>query len=155
MTYYGKVQSDGTLAGGDEPFFDVHICKKHGKRRPVGKGIVFLLAPDAFFDTLTSRQAIRRLTVSARRQFPGVRVHPLPIADGGPGTVDAILTAAHAVERSIHIQGPQGAKRDARYAVLRGDTAVIEMPECFLPAFGQEGLCSSFGMGGTHPPRAG
>jgi len=148
LTYFGRVQGDGCLLGGDEPFFDVHLCKRHGKRRPVGKGIVFLLAPGAFFNTLTSRQAIRRLTLSARKQFPGVRVHPMPITDGGPGTVDAILAAANGTGRLVQIQGPQGAKRDARYAVLRGNTALIEMPDCFSPAGAQgEGLCSSFGIG--------
>ena len=35
LTYYGKVQSDCSLSGGQEPLFDVRICKTRGKRRPV------------------------------------------------------------------------------------------------------------------------
>lgn len=148
LTYYGKVQSDGALSGGDEPLFDVRICKKRGKRRPVGKGIVFLLAPDAFFNFLSSKQAIRRLTLAARRQIPGVRVLPLPIANGGPGTVDAILTARNGTMRKVQITGPQGEKQEAAYAVFGGRTAVVEMPEVFCGSVPpDQKLHSSFGMG--------
>lgn len=148
LTYYGKVQSDCSLSGGKEPLFDVRICKTRGKRRPVGKGIVFLLAPDAFFHALSSKQAIRRLTLAARKQIPGVRVLPLPIANGGPGTVDAILMARTGTIRKVQITGPQGQKQEASYAVLGGDTAMIEMPESFCAKAGTEDtLFSSFGIG--------
>ncbi|HWR22137.1 MAG TPA: glycerate kinase [Feifaniaceae bacterium] len=147
LTYYGKVQGDGSLSGGEEPLFDVCICKKRGKRRPVGKGIVFLLAPDAFYPSLSSKQAIRRLTLAARKQIPGVRVLPLPIADGRPGTVDAILTARNGTMRRVQITGPQGEKREACYAVFGGRTAVIEMPESFCGPIPSRELHSSFGMG--------
>ncbi len=147
LTYYGKVQRDGSLSGGEEPLFDVRICKKRGKRRPVGKGIVFLLAPDSFFSYLSSKQAIRRLTLAARRQIPGVRVLPLPIANGGPGTVDAILMARNGTMRKVHITGPTGEKMEALYAVLGGRTAVIEMPEAFCGTMSDDKLYSSFGMG--------
>ncbi len=146
LTYYGKVQSDGALSGGDEPLFDLRICKKRGRRRPVGKGIVFLLAPDSFFHFLSSKQAIRRLTLAARRQIPGVRILPLPIANGGPGTVDAILMARNGTMRKVQITGPQGGKQEASYAVLGGRTAVIEMPEAFCGVTDGR-LHSSFGMG--------
>lgn len=148
LTYYGKIQRDGTLSGGEEPLFGVRVCKTRGKRRPVGKGIVFLLAPDAFRGTLTSGQAIRRLTLAARKHFTGVRVLPLPIANGGAGTVDALLTACNGTGRIVQIRGPQDEKIEARYAVLRGSTAVIEMPEAFAAQGVPQGVhCSSFGMG--------
>ena len=148
LTYYGKIQRDGTLSGGEEPLFGVRVCKTRGKRRPVGKGIVFLLAPDAFRGTFTSRQAIRRLTLAARKHFTGVRVLPLPIANGGPGTVDALLTACNGTGRTVQIRGPQDEKIQARYAVLRGSTAVIEMPEAFAAHNAPQGAhCSSFGIG--------
>lgn len=148
LTFYGRIQRDGTLHGGDEDLFGVHVCKKRGKRRPVGKGIVFLLAPDAFSNVFTSKQVIRRLTLAARKHFTGVRVLPLPIANGGAGTVDALLSACNGTGRTVQIQGPQGEKTQARYAVLRGSTAVIEMPGVFVKNDeAQDCGCSSFGIG--------
>lgn len=147
LTYYGRIQRDGTLYGGDADLFGIRVCKKRGKRRPVGKGIVFLLAPDAFGGALTSKQAIRRLTLAARKHFTGVRILPLPIANGGEGTVDAVLTACNGTGRTVQIQGPRGGKTQARYAVLHGSTALIEMPGAFAAQEGMAGDCSSFGIG--------
>lgn len=147
LTYYGRIQRDGTLHGGDADLFGIRVCKKRGKRRPAGKGIVFLLAPDAFGGALTSKQAIRRLTLAARKYFTGVRILPLPIANGGEGTVDAILTASNGTGRTVQIQDPRGVKTQARYAVLRGSTALMEMPGAFAIHEGTVGDCSSFGIG--------
>lgn len=149
LTFYGKVQSDGWIAGGDEAV-EVRVGKKRGKRRPVGSGIVFLLAPDNYSDVLTSKQAIRRLTIAARNIFPGVRILPLPMANGGVGTVDAVLTACSGIRRTVSIKGPYGEQIAAHYAVLRGKTAVIETPETFSACGAegaQQGYRSSFGLG--------
>ncbi len=147
LAFFGKVQRDGTLFGGEQPFFDVRVCKKRGKRKPMGKGIVFLLAPNTYRGSLSSKQAIRRLTLAARRHFPGVRVLPLPIVNGGPGTVDALLTACSGTARTVRIQSPNSCELDARYAVLRGSVAVIEMPAVFCAQVAREVNCSSFGIG--------
>lgn len=129
LTYYGKVQRDGSITGGDAPFFDIRVCKEHGRRRPVGKGITFMLAPEAIGGALTSRQVIRRMTIAARRHFVGVRILPLPLTDqDGNGMVDAVLTACSGTGRSIKVQDGAGGELDGRYAVLRGSTAVIEAP---------------------------
>jgi len=147
LTFYGRIQRDGTLFGGEEPFFDVRVCKKRGKRKPMGKGIVFLLSPGTYRGLLSSKQAIRRLTLAARRHFPGVRILPLPIVNGGPGTVDALLTACNGIARTVRIKSPGGSELDARYAVLRGSVAVIEMPAVFCAQVAKEVNCSSFGIG--------
>jgi hypothetical protein len=96
----------------------------------VGKGSYSCSRPTPFAARLLG-QAIRRLTLAARKHFTGVRVLPLPIANGGAGTVDALLTACNGTGRTVQIRGPQDEKIEARYAVLRGSTAVIEMPEAF------------------------
>lgn len=151
LTFYGKVQSDGSLTGGDEPL-GVLVCKKRGKRRPVGKGIVFLLAPGAYGEFLTSKKALRRLTIAARKNFKGVRILPLPIADGGPGTVDALLTACNGIRRTVQVKGPDGSAVQAHYAVLKGKAAVIEMPAAYAEEYSPEDQSSSayftsFGLG--------
>jgi glycerate kinase len=63
-----------------------------------------------------------------RAVFPGAEVVKVPIADGGEGTVEALVvaTGGRAVETEVH--GPLGEPVRARWGVLGdGATAVIEM----------------------------
>ncbi len=129
LTYYGTVQPNGTIRGGEGDCFGLVVPRKHGKRRPVGKGIKILLAPDSFKGTLSSTDAIKRLTFAARRHFPGCKIVPLPIADGGEGTVKALVTACDGAYRKAQVTGPLGENVNAIYGVLHGKTAVIEMAE--------------------------
>ena len=53
----------------------------------------FLFASDSFKGSLTSAQTIELLTKAARRIFPDCECCGIPVADGGEGTVDAIVSA--------------------------------------------------------------
>ena len=54
----------------------------------------FLFASDSFKGTLSSTEISDLLEISAFRHFPGCSCVKVPIADGGEGTVDAIMRAA-------------------------------------------------------------
>lgn len=127
LDFFGEVKWDGTLKGGNKEIFGLMVPKKHGKRRPVGKNIKMVLAPDSFKGSIGSSEAIKRLTLAARRHFPGVRIVPVPIADGGEGTVEALVTAASGSYRFCEATSPMGRRIKARYGVLYGKTAIIEM----------------------------
>lgn len=86
-----------------------------------------LFASDSFKGTLSSEQIIRLLSHSASRIFPGCEIIGVPVADGGEGTVDAVLAAAGGEKRTVSVHGPLMEKREAGYGVLQGDRAVIEM----------------------------
>ncbi len=128
LTNFGRVQRGGGLLEGDAPLFGVTIHKRRGKRRPVGKGIRFLLAPEEFGPELNSNEVVKRLTVAARRQFPGVRILPLPITCGGPGTVASLLSGCDGAARTVTVMSlsGEGEKTVARYGVLMGTLAVLE-----------------------------
>ncbi len=51
----------------------------------------------------------------------------IPLADGGEGTLDALLDARGGVRRQARVIGPLGEPVDAEYGVLPDGTAVIEM----------------------------
>ncbi|MDQ1534608.1 MAG: glycerate 2-kinase [Actinomycetota bacterium] len=51
----------------------------------------------------------------------------LPLADGGEGTLDALLDAVGGSRRSTTVTGPLGDRVDAEWAMLRGGVAVVEM----------------------------
>jgi len=60
--------------------------------------------------------------------FPGAVVVKVPIADGGEGTVAALLDATGGRPRTTRVRGPLGAPVDATWGLLGdGQTAVIEM----------------------------
>ena len=53
----------------------------------------FLFASDSFKGSLTSAQTIELLTKAARQVFPDCECCGIPVADGGEGTVDAVIAA--------------------------------------------------------------
>lgn len=151
LDYYGKVKRDGYLAGGERGIFGLAVPKKHGKKRPVGKGIRILLAPDSFKGSLSSMQILRLLTTAARRYFPGAKIMPVAVADGGEGTLDAIM-ARGGEYHSATVSDPLGRRITAQYGVLEGRTAVIEAAQAIgLPLLTPDErnpfLTSSFGVG--------
>lgn len=84
-----------------------------------------VIAPDKFKGSLTADEVVDILARSLTTAVPGIEIVSRPIADGGEGTVDTVLTLGYpAVHATVH--GPLGAPVLARYA-MREHTAVIEM----------------------------
>ena len=87
----------------------------------------FIFAPDSFKGSLSSAQCIQILTQSARERFPGCETVGIPMADGGEGTIDAILSAREGIRLSKQVHGPLGQPVQASYGLLRDGMAIIEM----------------------------
>ena len=66
----------------------------------------FLFASDSFKGTLSSEQIIHLLNESANKIFPGCETMGVPIADGGEGTVDAVIAVTKGEIREIPVHGP-------------------------------------------------
>jgi len=87
-----------------------------------------VIAPNAFKGSLSALDAAQAIAEGLRVATPDAELVLLPIADGGDGTVDALVAAAHGEHRSLRVRGPLGDPVDAGYGVIdRGSTAVIEM----------------------------
>jgi len=91
-----------------------------------------LVAPLEFKGTLTARQAAAAIDRGIHRARPGAETDLLPLADGGPGTVEAVLAAAGGTRVQTRVLGPLGRPTEATWALIRGPagfspTAVIEM----------------------------
>lgn len=88
----------------------------------------WLVAPQEFKGTLTAAEAAAALAEGLRRGAPGVELDVAPLADGGPGTVDALLAGVGGERVTRTVQGPLGTPVRATYGLLdSGRTAVIEM----------------------------
>ncbi|KJY43396.1 glycerate kinase [Streptomyces sp. NRRL B-1568] len=88
-----------------------------------------LIAADKFKGSLTAVEVAEHVAAGLRRVVPGVEAVPLPVADGGDGTVDAAVAAGY--ERcEVRVAGPVGEPVAAAFALERGKrTAVVEMAE--------------------------
>jgi len=87
-----------------------------------------LIAPQEFKGSLTAVEAAVVIERGVRAVFPDATIDRAPIADGGPGTVEAIVHAANGRTSIARVDGPLGAPLDARWGRIDdGRCAVIEM----------------------------
>ncbi len=91
-----------------------------------------LLAPQALKGSLTAAETAQALAQGVRAAAPDVQVIELPIADGGEGTVEAMVAATGGTIIPVTVTGPLGGPVAAFFGIL-GEagsaqrTAVIEM----------------------------
>jgi glycerate 2-kinase len=88
-----------------------------------------LIAPDKLKGSLSAGAAAECIAAGVLTVVPGARLDLCPIADGGEGTVDALLKALGGRRITRRVTGPlPEIKVDAEFALLGdGTTAVIEM----------------------------
>ena len=109
-----------------------------------------VIAPDKFKGCLGASEVAEALAQGFLAARPGLDVVCRPIADGGEGTVDAVVSAGF-TRVFVDVQGPTGQLVRASYAT-RGRVAVIEMAEASglarLPGGRRSPLlASTFGTG--------
>lgn len=86
-----------------------------------------VIAPDSFKESLSARQAAQAIAAGWRAVYPQAQIHLCPMADGGEGTVDAVLAATGGQRRELKVCGPLGQPVQAHWGWLEDGQAVIEM----------------------------
>ncbi len=86
-----------------------------------------LIASDSFKGCCTSLEAAAEFKKGILRVFPDASVNIIPIADGGEGTVSAVLSALGGELKKAAVAGPLGEEVTAAFGLLPGRKAVIEM----------------------------
>ena len=86
-----------------------------------------VIAPQEFKGSLTAVQATQAIADGLRRALPDAELVLVPMADGGPGTVEAVVTAKGGRWLKTAVRGPLGSPVEATWGIIDGDTAVIEM----------------------------
>lgn len=94
-----------------------------------------VIAPDSFKESLTALQVADAIEAGMREIWPDATYVKVPMADGGEGTVQAMIDATGGRRVGVRVTGPLGQSVDAFYGVS-GDLAVIEM----AAASGLEGV---------------
>ena len=86
-----------------------------------------LFASDSFKGTLSSRQTIELLTKAAREVFGSCECAGVLVADGGEGTIDAVIAANQGKRLQVPVHGPLMERREAYYGKLDERRAILEM----------------------------
>ncbi|HUT37652.1 MAG TPA: glycerate kinase [Planctomycetota bacterium] len=87
-----------------------------------------VIAPDSFKECLAAEAVAEAMARGVRVAAPGAEVVCVPMADGGEGTVRALVAATGGRLRQARVTGPLGEPVEAEFGLLGDGTAgVIEM----------------------------
>ena len=87
-----------------------------------------IVAPQSFKGSADAVAVASAIARGVRRAWPAAIVEEMPLADGGEGTVRALVTATRGRSRVTRVHDPLGREIDAEWGVLGdGTTAVVEM----------------------------
>jgi len=86
-----------------------------------------IVAPDSFKESLGAAEAAQAIAQGIKAVLPGAEVMLLPVADGGEGTVAALVRDGRGQVMSTEVTGPLGDPVRASWGILRDGTAVLEM----------------------------
>ncbi|MGE8490629.1 MAG: glycerate kinase, partial [Paraburkholderia nemoris] len=100
---------------------------------------VVVIAPDSFKGSLSAEQVAQAIASGIQRARPDASVRICPMADGGEGTLDAMLTSG-GERRKLSVRGAAGPMREALTGLLADGSAIIETAEIV-------GITDPVGMG--------
>lgn len=87
-----------------------------------------VVAIDSLKGSLSSLEAGRAIEEGIRRVDENTKVWVRPLADGGEGTVEALVEGMKGTYQSISVTGPLGERIDSQYGIIEETkTAIIEM----------------------------
>lgn len=87
-----------------------------------------ITAIDSFKGSMTSIEAGQAFAEGVHRVDPGTDVIVRPLADGGEGTVEALVSGMNGQLQHVMVTGPLGKPVDCAYGIIaESKTAVVEM----------------------------
>jgi len=86
-----------------------------------------ICCPDKFRGSMTAAEAAAAMSAGVRDAIPTAEVVEMPLADGGEGTLAALVRALGGVRRDAIVIGPLGCPVGAAWALLGDGTAVVEL----------------------------
>ncbi|MFQ6817512.1 MAG: glycerate kinase [Blautia sp.] len=87
----------------------------------------FLLASDSYKGSLSTLQVAEQIKKGVMKVFPDAEFICVPVADGGEGTVDTMVSNLGGEYRTVEVTAPDGRRIKAQYGLLKNKKVVIEM----------------------------
>lgn len=88
-----------------------------------------VVAPDSFKGSFSALEVSNAIEKGIRKIYKDANIIKIPVADGGEGTVDALVLGTNGRYEELEVVGPLGEKTLAKYGIIDGNIAVIEMAE--------------------------
>ena len=127
VEYLGRVHEDGSVTDGEIAYGEMivsgtlpSVCEKPNACRRI------LIAPDAWTGKFTSADAARHMLRSAAHILPTAKLRTQLIADGGQGTMDALVCSINGRYLKAKVKTESGEDKDIRYGILPDRTIVLE-----------------------------
>ena len=87
-----------------------------------------VIAPDSFKGSLSALEAAKAIEKGVKKARPDAETVLVPVADGGEGTLDSLVSATDGRKVQVNVKGPLLKTVQAEYGVLGDEkTCVIEM----------------------------
>lgn len=86
-----------------------------------------VLAPDSFKESMTAAEAAAAMAAGVRRALPNAVCVEVPLADGGEGTAETLISSLGAARHTVRVLGPLGARIDAEYGFTADGLAILDM----------------------------
>ncbi|QPF31808.1 glycerate kinase [Acinetobacter lwoffii] len=116
--------------------------------------LTFVLAPDSFKESMSAAQACQAMQRGIQNVIPDANIIHVPMADGGEGTVDALISSLKGESIACEVTEPLSEQRIQTYwgLVDASQTAVIEMAKAngihlLKPSQRNPMLTSTYGTG--------
>ncbi len=115
-------------------------------------GMKIVCAPDSFKECLSADAVARAMAAGIERVDAGIEVDCCPVADGGEGTMEAVVRARRGRFEAQRVRGPLGDPVGANWGLCPAGLAVIETAAAaglaLVPAGRRDALAaSSYGVG--------
>lgn len=88
-----------------------------------------IVAPDSFKGTISAENVADIVSDVLLEEMPDLNIVKMPIADGGEGSLDAIMSVTGGNIYHEYVIGPDGSLIEARFGIGDSGTAIIEMAE--------------------------
>jgi len=88
-----------------------------------------VLAPDSFKGSLSAPAAAEAMARGLRRVWSEIDVRLLPMADGGEGTLDAVLAASGGERRLVEVSGADRRPIEAAWGLLQREGSAVAVLE--------------------------
>ncbi|MEK5440788.1 MULTISPECIES: glycerate kinase [unclassified Fredinandcohnia] len=87
-----------------------------------------IIAPDSFKGSVTAMEAALSIEKGIKNAYPNAETKLIPVADGGEGTMENLVSSTKGHKVSATVTGPLGKPIEASFGVLGDEeTCIIEM----------------------------
>ena len=92
-----------------------------------------VIAPDSYKESLSAMDVATQIEAGFREIYPDAEYVKLPVADGGEGTVEAMVAATGGRKINVSVTGPTGKPQMAQFGLTGNQQCAGQPPSGIQP----------------------